>query len=192
MTCPDGPLGIEELARRLGRCRWVELRLFEVLGGWVTSVPEPEVKHLLAVHGPHHAWHAELWHDRRPRLAHLPADELVAPATPEVAELLDAVAAAEGTVERLVGAYRVVLPALVAAYSAHLDRCREPTDGPIARSLRFALADEVEHWRQGEVLLQRLLRTANDVARAADHQSRLQQLLAVAGGIAGPGTVPAP
>ncbi len=56
----DGVLGmtIDESARRLGHIVWVERRLFELLGGWVTSTPEPAVKLALARRSRHHAAHA--------------------------------------------------------------------------------------------------------------------------------------
>src|SRR3546814_16520402 len=86
------------------------MRLFEVLGGWVATVPELDVKLRLGTHCYHHAWHAELWHKRLPELREMnperltvaPNDELVAfvdpmntpeapeptPETPPVAKLV--------------------------------------------------------------------------------------------------------
>src|SRR3546814_4627208 len=59
---------VEESARRVGHYKWIEMRLFEVLGGWVATVPELDVKLRLGTHCYHHAWHAELWHKRLPEL----------------------------------------------------------------------------------------------------------------------------
>ena len=55
------PLPVEESARRVGTYKWIEMRLFEALGGWVATVPELDVKLVLGRHCYHHAWHAELW-----------------------------------------------------------------------------------------------------------------------------------
>ena len=33
---------LDESARRLGALVWTERRLFELLGGWVVSTPEPD------------------------------------------------------------------------------------------------------------------------------------------------------
>ena len=52
---------LDDTARRIARARWLEERCFEVLGGWVASTPEPEVKLVLARQSHHHAWHAELF-----------------------------------------------------------------------------------------------------------------------------------
>jgi hypothetical protein len=57
------------------------------------------------------------------------------------------------------------------------------------RSLRFALQDEQEDWRDGEMLLQSLISTPEHVDRAAAHQVALEKLMVAAGGITGPGTI---
>src|SRR5439155_1274578 len=63
-----GLFPVEEAARRVGHYAWIEMRLFEALGGWVATVPELDVKTTLGRHCYHHAWHAELWHKRLPEL----------------------------------------------------------------------------------------------------------------------------
>ena len=104
---------LEESARRIGRHAWLELRLFEILGTWVTAVPELEAKAVVADQSYHHAWHAELWHGLLPSVPHLHAPDLVVPADPTTAEQVDSLVAASGTVERLAGLYEVVLPRLI-------------------------------------------------------------------------------
>ncbi len=39
-----GSFSVEETAKRVGNYKWIEMRLFEVLGGWVATVPEIDVK----------------------------------------------------------------------------------------------------------------------------------------------------
>ena len=39
---------LEDSARRIGHHAWVEQRLFETLGTWVPTTPEPEAKALVA------------------------------------------------------------------------------------------------------------------------------------------------
>jgi hypothetical protein len=99
------------------------------------------------------------------------------------------VASAADPLERLVGAYRVVVPRLVAAYTAHLNHTSAAADAPTARALGLVLADEVAAWREGELLVQSLIASAADAQRAADHQARLEALIADAGGLAGPATL---
>ncbi len=50
----DGRLDLFGTARRAGAARWLDARLFEILGGWVAGVPEPEVKIALATQAGHH------------------------------------------------------------------------------------------------------------------------------------------
>ena len=71
-----GTFDVEESARRVGNYKWVEMRLFEALGGWVATVPELDVKMRLGTHCYHHAWHAELWHKRLPELREMNPDRL--------------------------------------------------------------------------------------------------------------------
>ena len=91
---------IEDVASRLGRLRFVELRLFEVMGGWVGSTPEPQVKALLAEQCYHHAWHADLWADRFPQGYGHDVAVATAAGGAHVGGWLDELAALEGTVRR--------------------------------------------------------------------------------------------
>ena len=71
-----GIFSVEETARRVGNYKWAEMRLFEVLGGWVATVPELDVKLVLGRHTYHHAWHAELWDKRLPELREMNPERL--------------------------------------------------------------------------------------------------------------------
>jgi hypothetical protein len=187
-----GAFTVEESARRVGYYKWVEMRLFEALGGWVATVPELDVKMRLGTHTYHHAWHAELWHKRLPELREMNPDRLTVPANDDVVAFFDALTepeAPEQTIEKLVGVYRVLLPHKIAAYTFHLNNTSDITDAPTIRSLKFALADEFEDWRDGEMLLQSLVETEEEVQRAAAHQARLEAVLVRAGGIVGEGSI---
>ena len=187
-----GLFGVEESARRVGHYKWIEMRLFEALGGWVATVPELDVKLVLGRHCYHHAWHAELWHKRLPELREMNPDRLTAPANEDVQRFVDAIRepeAPELTIEKLVGVYRVLVPRKIAAYTFHLNATSRITDAPTMRSLRFILQDEIEDWREGEMLLQSLLESPDDAARAAARQQELERLVVAAGGIAGPGSI---
>jgi hypothetical protein len=178
-------LSLTGAARVVGGYVWLEERLFEILGAWVPSVAEPEVKLHLAADSQQHAWHASLWRDRLPALRELAAEEFVAPAAPLWEAGVAALRAAPTTIERLAGVYRVVLPRQVAAYQRHLEDASPVTDGPTIRALQLVLADEVADWRAGELLLQGVLGSAADVTRAAAQVARLETLLVA--GVAGGG-----
>src|SRR5438552_14686363 len=190
-----GLFNVEETARRVGNYTWIEMKLFEALGGWVATVPELDVKMRLGTHTYKHAWHAELWHKRLPELREMNPERLTQPANEAVEEFVAAMTEPEGpelTIEKLVGVYRVLIPHKIAAYTYHLNNTSTITDAPTIRSLKLALNDELEDWRDGEMLIQSLLETEDDVKRAAAHQQRLEAILVRAGGIAGQGSIGGP
>ena len=148
-----GLFTVEESARRVGHYKWTEMRLFEVLGGWVATVPELDVKLRLGTHCYHHAWHAELWHKRLPELREMTPDRLTVPANDAMVEFVAALTEPEGpelTIEKLVGVYRVFIPHFIAAYTFHMNNTSEITDAPTIRTLKLALVDEFDDWRDGE------------------------------------------
>jgi len=187
-----GLFTVEESARRVGHYKWIEMRLFEVLGGWVATVPELDVKTTLGRHCYHHAWHAELWHKRLPELREMNPDRLASAPNREMEAFVAALTEPEAhdqTIEKLVSVYRVLLPRKIAAYTYHLNATSTIADAPTIRSLGFILSDEMTDWREGEMLLQALIETDEEVERAAHRQSRLEALVTRAGGIAGPGSL---
>ncbi|MBW3669211.1 MAG: hypothetical protein KY443_08360 [Actinobacteria bacterium] len=187
-----GAFTVEESARRVGHYKWVEMRLFEALGGWVATVPELDVKMRLGTHTYKHAWHAELWHKRLPELREMNPERLTQPANDDVVAFFDAMTEPEApgeTIEKLVGVYRVLIPHKIAAYTYHLNNTSQITDAPTIRSLRHALDDEFEDWRDGEMLIQSLIDTEEEVERAAAHQAQLEAILVRGGGIAGKGSI---
>jgi hypothetical protein len=187
-----GLFTVEESARRVGHYAWIEMRLFEALGGWVATVPELDVKTTLGRHCYHHAWHAELWHKRLPELREMRPDRLIRAPNAHLEAFVAALTEPEApdlTSEKLVGVFRVLLPRKIAAYSYHLAATSRITDAPTIRSLGFILDDEKTDWQEGEMLLQALIETDAEVARAARRQSELEVLITRAGGIAGPGSL---
>jgi len=187
-----GLFDVEESARRIGHYKWAEMKLFEALGGWVATVPELDVKMRLGTHCSPPAWHAELWHKRLPELREMNPDRLTVPPNDAMVRFVEALTepeAPELTIEKLVGVYRVFIPHFIAAYTFHKNNTSEITDAPTIRSLTFALQDEIADFIDGEMLIQSLIETPDEVQRAAAHQARLETLLLEAGGIAGPGTI---
>jgi len=186
-----GAFSVEETARRVGHYKWTEMKLFEALGGWIATVPELDVKMRLGTHCYHHAWHADLWNKRLPELREMNTERLTLPAD-GMEEFMAAMTEPEDqdqTIEKLVGVYRVLIPHLISAYTFHLNNTSTITDAPTIRSLKFAIQDEFEDWRDGEMLIQSLLETPEEVERAAAHQVKLEKLLLAAGGVAGPGSI---
>ena len=203
----DGPgpaggaaLSIEAQARLVGGYQWVERRLFEVLGAWAASESLAEAQVLFDVYGLQHAWHAELFAERLPALDSIDPDTLTVPPSAAVDRVLGVLAGtaplpvdspeggvpaaslhAGGTLIRLIGLGRVVLPRLVAGYGLHLRRLSPVAEAPVGRCLRLVLRDEVEQWQAVEAFTQSLLRRPNDITVVTEHQRRLEQLVAESG-----------
>jgi hypothetical protein len=187
-------LKLVELAHLLGGYRWAELRLFEVLGGWVANESSPEARLLFDTLSRSHAWHAQLWADLLPDVQGV-IDPDVATVAPNngAAEVLSSLGRGSedgggGTLVRLVGLSRVVSPRLISGYSNHLRRAVAVSDGPVIRVLRLVLRDETEAWQAAELMIQSLIRRPHDVAVVTAHQQRLETLVAGTG----PGLVPWP
>ncbi len=119
-------------------------------------------------------------------------ERLTVPANDAMVRFVEALTEPEAihlTIEKLVGVYRVFIPHFIAAYTFHMNNTSEITDAPTIRTLKLALNDEFDDWRDGEMLLQSLIETPDEVDRAAAHQARLEKLMIEAGGIAGPGSI---
>jgi hypothetical protein len=204
------PLTLDEQARLVGGYQWAERRLFEVLGAWVESEPQVQAQVLFDIYSQQHAWHAELLSEWLPVRDGVEPGALVLPPTIEIDRLLATLSGtradggrsgtvdlgsltgeerpAGGTLFRLAGVTRVVLPRLIAGYQLHLQRVAPVADAPLARCLRLVLRDEVEQWQVLELLTQTLVRRPHDVAVVTAHQQRLEEMVAATG----PGLMPWP
>jgi hypothetical protein len=151
--------GLRDTASFIGRFAWIESRLFEILGGWVQSTPEPAVKLVLARHSAHHAWHATLLREFMPVLHDFDTTTVDGPGDSTVAGLLDEVGAPGETesIERLTGVYGFALPAMLGAYDQWLTAANPFSDGPLLRALGFVVADERTDLLEGGNLLESLL-----------------------------------
>lgn len=186
---------VEETARRVGSYTWIEMKMFEIMGGWVALAPELEIKLQLGNHCYHHAFHAELWHKRLPELRELDPARLTVAPNADFETFIEAVGQpivgepmnTESTIEKLTGMYRVLLPAMIGTYTYHLNNTSTITDGPSMRNLQLCLADDMQEWREGEMMLDSLLVDDASIDRATQHQAKLAKLLRGSGGVAGSG-----
>jgi hypothetical protein len=187
-----GLFDVNETAKRIGHYKWVEIKLFEALGGWVATVPELDVKLRLGTHCYHHAWHAELFDKRLPELREMQTERLTVPPNEQMIEFFECMSepeAAHMTIEKLVGVYRVLIPHKIAAYTYHRNGTSEITDMPTIRILDFILQDEFSDWREGEMLIQSMIESPEELERAMSHQTTLEKIMLAAGGIVGPGSI---
>jgi len=187
-----GLFDVDETAKRIGHYKWVEIKLFEAFGGWVATVPELDVKLRLGTHCYHHAWHADLFDKRLPELREMQTERLTVPPNDHMVEFFESMTepeAAHMTIEKLVGVYRVLIPHKIAAYTYHRNATSEITDMPTVRILDFILQDEFSDWREGEMLIQSMIESPEELERAMSHQTKLEKIMLEAGGIAGPGSI---
>jgi hypothetical protein len=176
---PSLPLSVT--ASLVGGYRWIEQRLFELLGSRSAGAVHPELRVHLDGQSARHAWHASLWADRLPVRDGVSADDLTV-APPVAAEVLAALdRTADGAVPLLAGLYRVVLPRLVTGYARHLRTAAPVADGPVIRALRLVMSDEVEDWHAGERLVQGLLTGPDEVASSSSACRELESILVDAG-----------
>jgi hypothetical protein len=121
-------LGIIELHAVCGRLASQHAELFETLGGWVATTTDPVVQQLFAEACHRHAWHADLWTQRRPAIPIEQTDDVAPPA-------LHADAA-----DRL-HAYRAAIEAIESATTAIGRRVRPLLDPSTARVVELTLYD---------------------------------------------------
>ena len=188
-----GLFAVEESARRVGNYKWLEMRLFEALGGWVATVPELDVKLVLGRHCYHHAWHAELLDKRLPELREMNTERLDRAGERRDGGVRRGDARARGAGAHDREARRRLsgccMPRKIAAYTYHLNGTSRITDSPTQRSLGFMLQDEFEDWREGEMLLQSLIETPEEVG-AGDPSAAGARRRCCWPRVASPGRVP--
>jgi hypothetical protein len=161
--------------------------MMRLLGGWIALTPELDAKLLLGRHVWDCAQHADLWGRRLPELR-APAQQSE-PANEAIVALMTLVQRAEApseTVERVTAVYRVLKPHLATVYERHLALANPVYEPPTRRILERCLAEERRHAAAGAHVLDRL--TVSDAAmraRVRDHERRLLDALAAAGGITG-------
>jgi len=182
----------DDSARLIRHYRYAVERMMRILGGWIALTPELSAKLLLGRHVWDIAQHADLLGKRLPELR-APA-QTSEPANAAFVAFMDALEEAERppeTVERLVGVYRVLKPHLLASYEDHLRRVNEVYEPPTQRIIARMIEDERRHIGAGQTVLGHLVRSPVIEARGRAWQQRLEEMLAVAGGVTG-GGLPAP
>lgn len=180
---------VDTTVTRLVRYVWLYKRLMDCGLYWLNPTPEWEVKEALSLHAHLDADHAASVRTRVSEMRN-PAPRMdVAPA-PALDALLDEVLAAEDTLEKLVGVYGVVRPALLAALRDHAAHANPLVDHPTRRLLRVLILEEEDavHW--GEAALAAVMDTPEARGRAEAWRAHLGAYLAAAGGISGAEPVP--
>lgn len=119
---------VNERARMLATFRYIEVRLTEIVAGWTPITPEMEVKVVFGRHIWDFAQHAD-WLGKRTFEMRQPEHFTLPPAS-DYAALIEEVAGARTTGERLSLLYDFMLPALIGRYRHYLAATDELLDGP--------------------------------------------------------------
>ena len=160
------------------------MRRFEILGGWVSTVPEPEMKLLLARHSVHHGWHAELLNGCLPSTKDHDPERSTAAPTAGLVEVLTRVAGETGTLERLVAGYQVLGPEVIAAYDRFVDGMNPASDAAARRVLHVVLREQVDQVTEGLAAIETLAARGSGIADAvAIARDRLSGMFADVGGV---------
>lgn len=180
---------VEENVNLMVRYAWIEKWIMELGLYWMNPTPEWEVKEALSLHLWLDTEHAGLFRDRISEMRNPPPKMNVSPD-----EQLDAFFAelltAETTMEKVVGLYGVLKPAVLAAYQQHLAETNPITDYPTCRILRFIVTEEEEMLVWGEKAIAALVHNPEVQAVAKAWQAHLYAYLQAAGGIRGDQEVP--
>jgi hypothetical protein len=180
-----GAFDVRQTARLVARYHYIEAQLMRVMAGKLASLPEWEVKCLLGLHLWHDSLHAQ---DLLARLVELrwPRKAALNPgaATLALMALLDETPDSPAL---LSGIYRVIKPALAAAYAAHLAAAAPVADEPTCAILRRALAEEQQHIMEGQALLDSLADV--DAGAMAAWEQRIRAALAAVGSLTMPGDI---
>ena len=175
---------VEESVQCLVRYAWIKKRAMDMGLYWLNSTPEWEVKEALSLHLYLDAEHAGMVRRRVSEMRNPPPRMDRSP-TASLNAFLDEVLWAGDTLERIVGLYNVLKPALLEAYKMHYERINPLVAYPTRRLLRLLILDEEETVAWGQQAVAAVTETGEQQARAESWSAHLRAYLNAAGGIMG-------
>lgn len=175
---------VEENVALMRRYNYVKSRLVQLSAAFMNPTPEWEVKCALSLHLYLDAEHSQALRKRVGELRSPPPPLDEAP-DPALQALLDEALRAQNTIELLAGLFRVLRPALRAAYRQHLAETNPVFDYPTCRLLRIAIEDEQQMIDWGVQALEALTPDEAGQGIAADWERHLRAYLQAAGSLTG-------
>ena len=130
---------IRQKADRVGTFRFISVHLMETLARWIPTTPELEAKVFFGRHVWDFAQHAD-WLGRRTGELRSPMQWSLQPADGYL-KVLETMASATGTMERLTGFHDGLLPDLAARYRGYISSTDPLNDEPTVRILERILFD---------------------------------------------------
>ena len=176
-------MSLAEKRRLLLRFHWLEMEVMEILASWSETMVYIPIRAGLgrqiweqAVHVDRIGWALRnLKHLGRVATSNAPSDEFI-----RYCEQLHAVT---DPALRLVGLHRVLLPALVAAETAYLDRTDPLADANSSAALTLCLEDHRKQQAWTERMLGTLLASTTSRRAAADFEHAQRTALFASGGL---------
>jgi hypothetical protein len=178
-----GQLTVAETAKLVARYHFVEAQLMRIAAGKLPLLPEWEVKCLLGRHLWQDSLHANAFLLRMQELR-WPRTAPLHPGEPTL-RLMVALDDSRCTAAFLTAVYRVIKPRLIGAYTTHIANSSSLADEPTVLLLQGILAEEEQHLREGEALLESLAETY-DAGATRDWQARIEDACDRVGGFAVP------
>jgi bacterioferritin (cytochrome b1) len=149
-------LSVQRNLELLGRYRYLEIQMLELMGSWAYTMVDPEIKIGFGRQIFQDAVHADLLGKRIPELKGRSAHFHSIPPSDRVIRVIEDIWKAEGDLKRMVGLHRVLKPALIGAYREHMAMAEIPADEPTAYILHHILDEEQDHCAWGEKIIARL------------------------------------
>ena len=147
-------LTVDDRVRAIATFRFIEVRLMEITAAWTPTTAEMEVKVLFGRHIFDFAQHAD-WLGKRTFELRKPEQYSLKPVDSYV-EVIDALAAAEETGQRLSALYDVFLPALENRYRAYVAETDTLLDQPSVVIVERILTDLPRMRRDAQTLRTRI------------------------------------
>jgi hypothetical protein len=133
---------IDQSADLVGREHYAELTLFGALGDRVLRATEPGVMVVLAGAAQGHAWRAKVLEELLPvSLGLAGVEEATRSAGPEFDSTVARLTSESDDVSLAEALAKVLYPAMLRAYRAHLVGCSEISEPPVMLALRRVIAD---------------------------------------------------
>lgn len=176
--------GVDETVDRLVRYAWISKRIMEAALYWLNPTPEWEVKEALSLHSYLAADHAGMFRVRVSEMRNPPPNMNISPDA-ALDRLFDELLTAQTTVEKVVGLYGVVKPALLAAYREHHAHANPLVDYPTRRILAQLITEDAEAIAWGQAAIAALTDTPATQTEADAFRAHLEAYLLAAGGISG-------
>jgi len=178
---------VQKNLQLLGKYRYVEVQMMELIGSWAYTMVQPEIKIAFGRHMFQDAVHADLVGKRIPELkGRAKQYQLISPSD-DFARLIETIWKADDELRRMIGLYRILKPALVNALNEHLKHVELPADEPTAFILRHIADEEHDQVAWAETMIRKLIADSKQGGELEKWQKQLEKQIHDAGGIWGDG-----